>query len=192
MPIPLKLNPAWFTRKRINIFTLLLSLIILCSVVYWFAIQNKWLIADYHKQNEMSVEQDKFEEMFLNIQSAESAVRGFAGSGNPRFIAGYPSFIDSIRSNLRHLQRFQDVNNSSINPVLFSKLDKLVKDKIDFTRQVKQLCEKSDFTAAMSLISTEKGLLLTDSILAIHQAANVLMLHSLRQSKRTFNFENNK
>jgi len=181
-----------FTKKRILLSALLLSLIVLCSVVYWFAMQNKWLIADYHKQNEMSVEQDKFEEMFLNIQSAESAVRGFAGSGNPRFIAGFPKFIDSIRSNFRQLQKFQDINHSSLDPVLFSTLGKLVKEKIEFTQQVKQLCEKNDFAAAISLISTEKGLLLTDSILSLHQAANALMLHSLGQSKRTFNLENNK
>ena len=154
--------------------------------------QNKWLIADYHKQNEMSAEQDKFEDMFLNIQTAESAVRGYAGSGNPRFIAGFPTFIDSIRSNYRQLQRFQDINHSSIDPVLFSKLGKLVKDKIEFSQQVKDLCESNDFTAARSLISTEKGLLLTDSILAIHHAANAFMLHSLGQSKKTFNLENNK
>ena len=192
MPTIIKLMPAWFTRKRILLSTLFLLLIILCSVVYWFAMQNKWLIADYHKQNEMAAEQDKFEDMFLNIQSAESAVRGFAGSGNPRFIAGFPSFIDSIRSNFRQLQKFQDINHSSIDPVLFSKLGNLVKDKIEFTRQVKQLCEKHDFAAAMSLISTEKGLLLTDSILAIHHATNSSMLNSLGQSKRTFNLENGK
>ncbi|MFZ1453855.1 MAG: hypothetical protein WAT20_14200 [Ferruginibacter sp.] len=98
--------------------------------------QNKWLIADYHKQHEMSVEQDKFEDMFLYIQSAESAVRGFAGSGNPRFMAGYPSFIDSIRSNFRQLQKFQDLDHSSIDPVLFSTMGQLVKDKIVFTGQV--------------------------------------------------------
>ena len=181
-----------FTKKRILLVTLLLSLIVLCSVVYWFAMQNKWLIADYRKQHEMSVEQDKFEDMFLNIQSAESAVRGFAGSGNQRFIAGYPSFIDSIRSNFRQLQKFQDLNHSSIHPVLFSTLRKLVKEKIEFTGQVKQLCEKKDFAAAISLISTERGLRLTDSILTVHRAANALMLNSLGQSKRTFNLENNK
>lgn len=192
MPTSLKLNPPWFTRKRILLSTLLSSLIILCAVVYWFAMQNEWLIAEYHKQNEMSAEQDKFEDMFLNIQTAESAVRGYAGSGNTRFIAGFPGYIDSIRSNYRQLQRFQDINHSSIDPVLFSKLGKLVKDKIEFSQQVKHLCESNDFAAARSLISTEKGLLLTDSILAVHHAANALMLHSLGQSKRTFNLENNK
>ncbi len=181
-----------FTRKRLLLTALLLSLIVLCSVVYWFAMQNKWLIADYHKQHEMSVEQDKFEDMFLHIQSAESAVRGFAGSGNPRFIAGYPSLIDSIRSNFRQLQKFQDLNHSSIDPVLFATLGQLVKEKIEFTRQVKKLCEKKDFAAAISLISTERGLLLTDSILTVHRAASALMLNSLGQSKRTFNLQYNK
>ena len=192
MPTTLTLSPAWFNRKRILVSALLFILIMLCAVVYWFAMQNKWLIADYHKQNEMSAEQDKFEDMFLNIQTAESAVRGFAGSGNPRFIAGFPSIIDSIRSNFRQLQKFQDINHSSIDPVLFSKLGQLVKDKIEFSQQVKQLCEKKDFAGAISLISTEKGLLLTDSILAVHHAANASMLKSLGQSKSTFNLANNK
>lgn len=192
MPNSFKFQPTQFTRKRILLSALLFSLILLCSVVYWFALQNKWLIADYHKQNEMSAEQDKFEDMFMNIQTAESAVRGYAGSGNPRFIAGFPSFIDGIRGDFRQLQRFQDINHSSINPVLFSKLDKLVKEKIQFTQQVKQLCEKNRFDTALSLIATEKGLLLTDSILAIHHAANSYMLHSLGQSKKIFNLENNK
>ena len=180
------------TKKRILLSALLISLVILCSVVYWFAMQNKWLIADYRKQNEMAAEQDKFEALFLNIQTAESAVRGFAGSGDPRFIAGFPSFIDSIRSNYRQLQRFQDVNHSSIDPMLFSKLDKLVKEKIHYMLQVKKLCERNQFDTAKSLIAAPQGLLLTDSILAVHHAANTSMLHSLGQSKRIFNFENNK
>jgi len=180
------------TKKRILLSALLISLIMLCSAVYWFATQNKWLIADYHKQNEMAAEQDKFEALFLNIQTAESAVRGFAGSGDPRFIAGFPSFIDSIRSNYRQLQRFQDINHSSIDTMLFSKLDKLVKEKVDYMLQVKKLCEKNHFDTAISLIATTKGLLLTDSILAVHYAANTSMLHSLGQSKRIFNHENNK
>ncbi len=170
----------------------MLSLIILCSAVYWFALQNKWLIADYNKQNEMSAEQDKFEDLFLNIQNAESAIRGYAGSKNPRFIAKFPSYVDSIRSNFRKLQKFQDLNRSSIDPILFSKLDKLVKQKVDHMRQVKKLCEKNRFDSAVSLIATAQGLILTDSILSVHHAANTSMLHSLGHSKRIFNFENNK
>lgn len=181
-----------FTKKRILPATLVLSLIMLCTLIYWFTMQNKWLIADYHKQHEMSVEQDRFDDMFLYIQSAESAVRGFAGSGNPRFIDGYPSFIDSIRTNFRQLQKFQDLDHSSIDPVLFSILGNLVNEKIEFTRQVKFLSEKKDFTAARALISAERGLLLTDSILTVHRAANALMLNSLGQSKRNFNIENNR
>ncbi len=192
MPHTLKLNPAYFTRKRMLLVALFFSLIILGSAVYWFAPQNKWLIADYHKQNEMSAEQDKFEDLFLDIQTAESALRGYAGSGNPRFITNFQSLINSIRTNCSQLKKYQDIGHSSIDPVLFAKLDKLTMDKIEFMQQVKKLCELNDFTAAMSLIATEKGLVLSDSIVAVHQATNTLMLQSLKQSKRIFNLENNK
>ena len=192
MPNSLKIDPTWFTRKRILFSALFFSLIVLISVVYWFALQNKWLIADYHKQNEMSVEQDKFQDLFLSIQTAESASRGYVGSGNPRFMTGFPSMIDSIRGHFRQLTKFQDLRRSSIDPVLFSELGRLVKEKIEFMQQVKQLCEKNKCDSARSLIATEKGLLLTDSILAIHHAANTSMLHSLGQSKTIFNAENNK
>lgn len=140
----------------------------------------------------MSAEQDKFEDLFLHIQTAESAVRGYAGSQNPKFIARFPSFIDSIRSNYRQLQKFQDVNRSSIDPLLFSKLDKLVKEKIDDMQQVRRLCEKNLFDSARSLIATENGLRLTDSILNFHHAANTVMLQSLGQSKKIFNHANYK
>ncbi|MEO6252655.1 MAG: PAS domain S-box protein [Ferruginibacter sp.] len=192
MPNSLKINPVWFNRKRILLFTLFFSLIILSTVVYWFAMQNKWLMADYHKQNEMSAEQDKFEDLILNIQTAESGIRGFAGSGNPRFMINFRSQVDAIRSDYRQLIKFQDLGRSSIDPILFSKLDRLIKDKIEFMQQLKKLCENNDCVSAMSLIATEKGLLLTDSILAIHHSANASMLHSLGRSKNTFNLENNK
>jgi len=140
----------------------------------------------------MSAEQDKFEDLFLNIQSAESAIRGYAGSQNPRFMIKFPSYVDSIRSNFRKLQKFQDLNQSSIDLSLFSKLDTLVKQKLDHMREVKKLCQKNHFDSAVLLIATEKGLVLTDSILAVHNAANTSMLHSLGHSKQIFNFENNK
>lgn len=181
-----------FTKKRILLSALVLSLTVLCSVIFWVALQNKWLIANYNKQNEMSAEQDKFEDLFLNIQSAESAIRGYAGSQNPRFITRFPAYIDSIRNNYRQLQKFQDLNSSSIDPMLFLKLDTLIKQKIDHMWQVKKLCETNDFESAVSLIATAKGLILTDSILAIHHAANTSMLRSLGHSKRIFNLENNK
>jgi len=192
MPNPLNLNTAYFTRKRILLFTLFFSLLMLCAVVYWFSQQNKWLIADYHKQNEMSAEQDKFEDIFLDIQTAESALRGFAATENPRFIVNFQSLINSIRTNHSQLKRFQDLGHSSIDPILFSKLDILVKEKIELMQQAKKLCEHHDFAAAMALIATEKGLVLSDSIVSVHHAANTLMLQSLGQSKKIFNLENSR
>ncbi len=192
MPNSLKFNAAWFTRKRILLFSLFFSLLLLGFVVGWFALQNKWLIADYHKQNEMSAEQDKFEDLFLKIQTAEAALRGYVGTGSPRFMSGFPSVIDSIRSHTRQLTSFQDLERSSIKPELFLKLKMLIKEKIEFMQQVKSLCEKNHRDTAMALIATEKGAALTDSILLIHHAANTSMRQSLGQSKRIFNAENNR
>ncbi len=174
------------------LFSLCFSLVILSSVVYWFALQNKWLITAYNKQNEMSVEQDKFEELIFDIQTAESASRGYAGSGNPKFMVGFPSQIDSIRAGLRQLTRFQDKGQSTIDPALFVQLKMLVHEKIKFMQRVSTLCEMGDCDLALTLIATERGLVLTDSILSIHHAANTSMLHSLGQSKNIFNLENNK
>jgi two-component system sensor histidine kinase UhpB len=58
-------------------------------------------------------------------------------------------------------------------------------------QQVKKLCEHNNCSEAMSLISTEKGIILTDSILNVYHAANALMLDSLGQSKKIFNLKNN-
>ena len=192
MPYSLKLDSDWFSRKRILLAALFISLCILGAVVYWFAVQNKWLIAEYHKQNEMSAEQDKLEDLFLDMQIAESAIRAFAGSEDTGFIGNFQSRINAIRTNNSQLRRYQDLEHSSINPALFSKLDLLIKEKVDFMQQMKKLCEWKDFTTARSLLGTEKSRLLSDSILALHHTANSLMQHSLKQSKKIFNLENNK
>jgi two-component system sensor histidine kinase UhpB len=191
MSNPLKLLPAWLNRKRILLSALFVSLVMLGSLVYWFALQNKWLIADYRKQNEMSVKQDRFEALFLHIQTAESAIRGYAGTGNPRFISKFPSLIDSIRTNYREIKKFHDRDYSSVNLNFYLQLDRLIKEKIEFMQQVKKLCEHNNCSEAMSLISTEKGIILTDSILNVYHAANALMLDSLGQSKKIFNLKNN-
>ncbi|HEX2682345.1 MAG TPA: PAS domain-containing protein, partial [Ferruginibacter sp.] len=188
----IKLNPAIFTRKRILLFSLFLSLIILSAVVYWCALQNKWLIANYHKQNEMSSEQDRFADLFISIQSAESSIRGYAATGNPGFMKRFPAMIDSVRAHNRALTKYQDIRHTAIDPALFTTLDRLVKDKIDFMVQVKQLCEKNKRDSAMSLIITERGMRLTDSILALHHSANASLLYALDQSKQAFSSENNK
>lgn len=140
----------------------------------------------------MSVEQDKFEDLVLDIQTAESASRGYAGSRNPRFMTGFPSLIDSIRAGLRQLTRFQDKGRSSIDPALFLQLKTLVQEKIKFMQRIKTLCETNACDTALALIATEKGVALTDSILSIHHAANTSMLFSLEQSKKKFNLKNNR
>ncbi|HQW93593.1 MAG TPA: hypothetical protein PKY28_10860, partial [Ferruginibacter sp.] len=132
MSISLILNPARFDKKRMLLSAFIITLLLLVSAIYWFTIQNKWLIADYHKQNEMAAEQDSFDDLFLNIQAAESSMRGYASTGNPAFKTNFQSHINSIRTNNSALKEIQKRSRSSVDPKLFSAFDRLIKEKTEF------------------------------------------------------------
>ncbi|MBK7558563.1 MAG: hypothetical protein IPI54_09885 [Chitinophagaceae bacterium] len=107
MSISLRLKPTRFDRKRMLLTAFIVTLLLLVSAIYWFTFQNKWLIADYHKQNEMAAEQDTFDDLFLNIQAAESAMRGYAATGNPAFKTNFQAQINSIRTYKAHLKKYR-------------------------------------------------------------------------------------
>ncbi len=62
---------------------------------------------------------DKFEKLFGNIQTAESAIRGYVSTGNPRFTINFQLLIDSIRINSRKLKEFHDRDRSTVNYIHF-------------------------------------------------------------------------
>jgi two-component system, NarL family, sensor histidine kinase UhpB len=192
MPNTLRLNPAWFNRKRMLLYALFVSLMILFTALYWFAMQNKWLIADYQKQNIMSAEQDKLQDLVRDIQTAETILNRFADSGDAKLAMAFPALVDSIRAHSRKLTVYQDLANSSINTTPFRDLSRLVKDKIDLMIQAKKLCEKQNCDSARKMIGSGRAIMITDSILAIHHAANNAMVVSLGSSKKAFYAENNK
>jgi len=191
MSISLILNPDRFDRKRMLLSAFIVTLLLLVSAIYWFTFQNKWLIADYHKQNEMAAEQDTFDDLFLNIQAAESAMRGYASTGNPAFKTNFQAQINSIRTHSSALKEIQNRSRSSVDPELFSAFNRLIKEKSEFMQRVNSLCELNNTGEAMALIATEKGIILTDSILKVHQSINALLLDSLGQSKKIFNLAHN-
>ncbi|MBK9530560.1 MAG: PAS domain S-box protein [Chitinophagaceae bacterium] len=191
MSISLRLKPTRFDRKRMLLTAFIVTLLLLVSAIYWFTFQNKWLIADYHKQNEMAAEQDTFDDLFLNIQAAESAMRGYAATGNPAFKTNFQAQINSIRTHNSALKEIQNRSRSSVDPQLFSAFNRLIKEKTEFMQRVNSLCELKNTGEAMALIATEKGIILTDSILKVHQSINALLLDSLGQSKKIFNLAHN-
>ncbi|MBK6635182.1 MAG: CHASE3 domain-containing protein [Chitinophagaceae bacterium] len=141
MSISLRLKPTRFDRKRMLLTAFIVTLLLLVSAIYWFTFQNKWLIADYHKQNEMAAEQDTFDDLFLNIQAAESAMRGYAATGNPAFKTNFQTHINSIRTHNNALKEIQNRSRSSVDPQLFSAFNRLIKEKTEFMQRVNSLCE---------------------------------------------------
>ncbi|MGB4843553.1 MAG: PAS domain S-box protein, partial [Ferruginibacter sp.] len=154
--------------------------------VYRFANQNKWLEDDYISQNELSRQNTLFEDLFLFIQTAESSVRGYAGTGNKEFIRDFKSTIDSIRINYRELKDFKPHKADAANNQLISSFDKLIAQKIEFMLQVKNLCDIGKRNEALSMIATERGIELTDSILKINEATKTALRGSLEESKNIF------
>jgi two-component system sensor histidine kinase UhpB len=165
---------------------------LLGAAITWFSLQNKWLELDYDNQNKHTLQQDKFDQLFLNIQSAQSAVRGYAGTGNVKFIRHFKNYIDTIQSDYDELKALQHRENSSLNPVLFSELDRLVTEKTEFMRRVKKLCDGNDCNAALELLATEKGIDLTDSILKINDAINAAMQKTRQHAKAVFTDKNSR
>jgi two-component system sensor histidine kinase UhpB len=177
---------TWLSRKRILLFALLISITILGLAIYAFEHQNKWLETDYNKQNELAVQEGKFNDMFLSIQAAEAAVRGYAGTGNKRFIKNFDSVINSILAKYNNLKEFQDRESSSVDSALFVSLDSLVKQKIGFMEEIKRLCDADNCKEALALLATERGIMLSDSMIKVNEKTSSVIRDSLYLAKNTF------
>lgn len=182
----LKEISGWPRRKKILLFVLVFSLAILCLVVFWFGKQSHWLKVDYEKQSQLNAQQDKFEELFFYIQTAESSVRGFAGSGSEKFVYNFDSIIDSINLKKLELIKLQNQENPGLSDQKFNEFSELVRQKTEFMLQVKVLCEQGDCEAALKLIATERGVRLTDSIFKFNFDTNLSLQNSLKKSKTAF------
>lgn len=184
----LKLKGIWGKpgRERVLLVTLILSILMLGTTVYWFASQNKWLEEDYISQNELSKKNALFDDLFLHIQTAESAVRGYASTGNKRFVSNFRSTIDSIRINYQELKNFHGSKFSMRRHPPFIEFDRLIFQKIKFMEQVKDFCDAGNRDKAQDLLATERGIILTDSILKVNEITNETIRDTLRQSERIF------
>lgn len=176
----------WLTRKGILLAVLFVSILLLGLAMFLFSKQNQWLDEDYKKQNELVIQENKFEDLFRDIQSAEAAVRGYAGTQNNRFTQNFGSIITSIQSNYQELKKVQGRTNSTLDPALFSEFDRLVQEKIVFMQEVKRLCDSDNCTAALKLLATERGISLTDSIIKLNDATTAAIRSTQQVSKTNF------
>ena len=178
----LKLN----NRKRGLIMMLIFSMALLGGILYWFSQQNQWLKKNYDDQYELAARENLFNDLFLFVQRAESDVRGYAGTANKNFVRNFNSVLDSIRINYNELKTTQNRKNEKLNPGLFADFDRLIQQKIAFMLELKRLCDAGNCDSAALLISTERGVQLTDSIFKINEATNTALRSSKKTAKNVF------
>ncbi len=182
----------WLTRKRVLLLTAFFSALLLGAAMYLFSQQNKWLELDYAKQTELEQQQDRFDDLFLSIQSAESAGRGYAATGNKLFVEKFKVHIASIQSEYKELKEGQNRKNSGLDPTLFLEFDQLVQAKINFMQQITKLCDEDNSEEALSLLATARGVELTDSILKINEATNSAINKRQKEAETNFNSINSR
>lgn len=169
----LKQLTKWLTQKRIFLLTFIFSLFILGISIYSVSLQDKWLKHDLGSQLEKASQKNKFEILFRNIQTAESAVRGYAGTENKNFVTNFNSYITAVGLNYNGLKDYLYRQNKNLNSNMFLDFDRLVQQKIEFLQKVKGLCDKGDFSTALNLIATERGAILTDAIFKINESMQI-------------------
>ena len=181
-----KKSPVWISKKKSLFFILVFSISVLGASVYWFVIENEWLSKDFKKQAEIETQQDKFDDLYLNIQSAESAVRGYASTGNKKYIKDIRSVLSAIRINYQELRANLQKDTSLINESVFASFDSLIREKIAFMEMAKKLCDENNCAGALELIATERGIELTSAILAINKSTNTKIRETLNISKERY------
>jgi PAS domain S-box-containing protein len=182
----LKQLVAWIGRKRVLLFVLIFSVAILGAVIYHFAEQDNWLKNEFAKQVQNIELNKEITVLSLYIKSTESAERGYVISGNRVFVEKFDAGIDSIRAIYKQVQQLANRNKDDTDAVLFLASDSLVKQKIAFMQRVKKLCDNNDCMAAATLIATNQGEKLSDSIALINRQINVNIQQRLKKSQREF------
>ncbi len=178
--------PGWFTKKRILLTVFIFSVFMLGTIFYWFNFQNKSLEKNYEDQMELSRQENQFEDLYFYIQSAESAIRGYTSSGNNNFAVNFNALLDSIKINHKELKKFRHPNNDSVNTILFADFDRLILQKVAFMQQLKSLCDSNKRDLAVELLSTEQGIMLTDSILKLNEVTKSSIRETILSSKNSY------
>jgi two-component system sensor histidine kinase UhpB len=182
----------WLTRKRILLTGLFVSVVLLGLTMFWFYYQNRILEKEYKEQSMAALEENKYEDLFQNIQKTSLAVRAFVATRNENFVADFSSLIDSIESNYSDLKILQDRSNSSLDPKLYEEFDRLFTEKIRFVQLLEQLCKANNCDSAIALLGTEKGNRLSNSLIAMKDKTSTSFRISQNSSKAIYTSLNNK
>ncbi len=116
-------------------------------------------------------------ELEKDIIAIESNIRGTITTNDSSYIEGLETKITAVENSLRQLQKISDDDNSV---KYIDGLDKLVHEKLLFSRQILDSFHVAGKSAAENLIETQLGIRLTDSITNI-----TLLIDSSRQKLLT-------
>ena len=177
---------GWISKKRSLFFILVFLIATFGAVFYGFIIGNDWLSKDFEKQKNMVDSKQKFEDLYLFIQKTESGVRGYASTGNDKYVKNLSPHLDSLRINYLELKNFLQNENIVTNKQVYVELERLIQEKIVFMEKTKKLCDDNDCEGALALIATERGIKLTDSIVIIYENINSSIVRTLHDSKQQF------
>ena len=84
----------WFSSKRGVLLTLFFSMALLGTAIFLLASKNNRLKNEFVKQERHLQQKEAFEKLSLYIKTAESSIRGYAISGDKKFIEKFDPAID--------------------------------------------------------------------------------------------------
>lgn len=182
----LRIVSVWLTRKGTLRYALIFSLSLLFLAIFIISKQRTRLENEFVKQGQNIELTKAFAQQTSYIEHAETSNSRYALSGDGSMSEVFDATIDSIRVTHVKLSYLENRNESEADRLLFQRGDELIREKIEFMRSVKLLCDGHDRAGALALIAAGKGMRLSDSILAVNNKINFDLEAKLKSSQREF------
>lgn len=180
------------SRKRGLIPVLIVSLVLICLSIYWFARQNNQLDKVYSSQSKLAKKEQYFQDLFQYIKQVESNVRGYAATGDVGLVNDFENHLDSVKIIFAELVKFEKKNGFSQDSNLNAEFENLVLKKITLDQQVKNLCDEGKRIEAVKLISSKQAVVLSNSVVELYKNKNKIWRDSLQLSTAQFVVKNNR
>ncbi len=175
----------WFNRRRLLLFVLFFSVAFLVAAIFLLTSKNNLLKKEYAKQEKFLQKKEAFEKLGFYIKTAESESRGYALSGNKKFIEDFDATIDSIYHISRIIHNEDDSDKKAKSAARLVLQDSLIHLKVAFMRMTNALSVANRDSAKL-LIAGGRGVRLSDSITAISQAVINNYKEHISKSKNNF------
>ena len=175
----------WLNKKRVLLFVLFFSVAFLVAAIFLITSKNNLLKNEFEKQETYILQKEAFEKLGLYIKTAESESRGYALSGNKKFIEDFDATIDSIYNVDRIIQNEEDSEEKTKNAARLVLQDSLIHLKVAFM-QLTNALSVANRDSAKLLIAGGRGVRLYDSITAISQAVINNYKEHISKSKNNF------